>query len=175
MLAEKLSNIRLSQSLSKVASGDMSGLADIYERLGKQIFALAFSILNDRHDAEDAMQDTFVKLARYAHSYDQSGPARAWIMATARNAALDIAHERQRNAAGSEEELENVTDGSDIAAACEVNAMLETLEETDRHIVILRAANGYAFGEIGEVIGITAEAARKRYARAIRKLKDEFS
>ena len=168
-------NIRLSQSLSKVACGDMSGLADIYERSGKQIFALAFSILNDRADAEDAMQETFVKIAKYARSYDQNGFARAWIMAIARNAALDIARDRVKNAAGGDEELENVADGSDIASACEVNAMLETLEETDRQIVILHAVNGYTFGEIGEVTGVTAEAARKRYARAIRKLKDEFS
>ena len=173
MQTELTSSGRCARAVAAVARGDMQPLAVIYDELGRQIFALALSILNNSADAEDAMQDTFVRIARHAQTFDQNGNARAWIMAVARNAALDILR-RRREIPVPDGSFENTAQDGDFTRVYELNAMLSTLEEDDKQIVILKVVNGMKFGEIAAVFGITPEAARKRCARALEKLKAAY-
>ena len=166
-------NARLAKAITSVSRGDMQGLTVVYDQLGRQIFSLAFSMLNNYADAEDAMQETFLRLARYAGSFDPNGSPRAWIMTITRNAAYAILNDRIPAAA--QDVPETAPDGTDVASVCEVNEMLASLPEEDRQIIILKAVNGMKFGEIAQICGTTSEAARKRYKRALEKLKREFN
>ena len=151
----------------------MQRLDVLYEQLGRQIYALALTILNNRADAEDAMQDTFLKVARHAASFDEKGNARAWVMAIARNAALDIQTQRLRSVPV-EESPAIVAEEGDFTAECELKDLLSSLPDLERQIVLLKAAEGFRYAEIGETLGLTAEAVRKKYKRALQKLKSEY-
>ncbi|MBO4277634.1 MAG: sigma-70 family RNA polymerase sigma factor [Clostridia bacterium] len=151
----------------------MNGLTAIYHQLGRQIFSLAYSVLNNYSDAEDAMQDTFLRITKYAKNYDPQGNARAWIMAIARNAAVDTARARTEMPASGEPVYENAESQGDFTQVTEVNELLSVLPESEKEIVILKAVDGMSFREIGEIEGITPEAARKKYARAIALLKEK--
>ena len=72
----------------RVAQGDTGALRDLYERLSGNVFALVLAMLRSREDAEEVVQDTFVKLHRNAGRYrPDRGSARAWIYTIARNEA----------------------------------------------------------------------------------------
>ena len=165
-------NLECARALEKAASGDASALGVVYDRMAKKIFSLAFSILSDRDAAEDAMQETFLKILRHADCFRRGENARAWIMAIARNTSLDAL--RKRREYDADDALESVAVPDDFRDALEVNEMLKILDNTERDIVILKAVDGFRFGEIGNIIGISSDAARKRYRRAIQKLKTEY-
>lgn len=165
-------NAACAEAIAGIAQGDMQRLAVLYEQLGRQIYALAFSILNNRADAEDAMQDAFLKVARHAASFDPKGNARAWVMAIARNAALDIQSKRVP-IVPLEQDREEPAKG-DFTAEIELGSMLSRLPEIERQIVLLKAAEGFRYAEIGETLGLTAEAVRKKYKRALQKLRSEY-
>lgn len=172
VLSKVFANKACGDALIKISEGDMNGLTVIYDQLGRQIFSLAFSVLGNYSDAEDAMQDTFLRIARYAKNYDPAGNARAWIMAIARNAAVDTANRREIPSSG-EPVYENARAGGDFTEAEAVNALLAELPESERQIVVLKAVDGLSYKEIGAITGVTPEAARKKYTRAIALLKEK--
>ncbi|MBR0231898.1 MAG: sigma-70 family RNA polymerase sigma factor [Clostridia bacterium] len=172
MLSKVFANKACSDAIIKISEGDLNGLTVVYDQLGRQIFSLAMSVLNNYSDAEDAMQDTFLRIARYAKNYDPAGNARAWIMAIARNAAVDTARRREIPSSG-EPVYENAQARGDFTEVIEVNALLAALPESERQIVVLKAVDGSSYREIGEIMGITPEAARKKYERAIALLKEK--
>lgn len=75
-----------------VAAGDRVAFRALYDRLSGRVMATAMRILRDRSLAEDAAQETFVKIWRHAGKFDpKRGSPLAWVGIIARNAALDQA------------------------------------------------------------------------------------
>lgn len=160
----------IAEAVIKISEGETDRLTVLYDRLGRMIFALAMSILNNYADAEDAMQDTFVKVASSAGEFRPDGNAKAWIMAIARNCAVDRLRERAKSPVA-EPDGEIASDSPDVAEVCALNDLMSRLDETDRQIVVLRAVDRMRYGEIADVFGLTAEGVRKRYQRAIQKMR----
>jgi RNA polymerase sigma-70 factor (ECF subfamily) len=76
--------------LARIARGDRAALAALYEALGGQALAVALRVLASRSDAEEVLQDAFVEVWTRAASFDPDrGGARAWVLAIARNRAID--------------------------------------------------------------------------------------
>ncbi len=161
-------------ALKKIASGDMSGIDLIYDRLGRQIYTLALSVLGNEADAEDAMQETFIKIMNSAGTFAGTrGSAKTWILSVARHAAFDIL--RRRAAAPVEELGEDVPDAdgySGVEDRDEAERILGVLDETERQIVVLRAVERLRFREIAGIIGRSEERTRKKYALAIEKIRE---
>lgn len=160
------------RSLEKIAGGDISALGVIYERLGRQIIALSAAILRDHSYAEDVLHETFVKIIENIHTYRKSGNAKTWIMSVARNTALDMQKRRRRDA--------NIEDAGDLPDELDLTGVilesvaleraLQSLCETDRQIVVLKSMAGLSHRAIGEMLGLSEDAAQKRYRRALDRL-----
>lgn len=87
---------KLNSLVAAVAEGFAGCLDGIYEEAGGQMFAVALGILRDRALAEDAVHDSLIKIAKFAHKYKKGTSALAWIMTIVRNTALDLAKKRKR-------------------------------------------------------------------------------
>ena len=76
--------------MQRVAEGDEAAVADLYDRFNVLVFQAARQVLNSRAEAEDAVQEIFVRLWRTADRYD---PTRAklvtWVMLIARRHVID--------------------------------------------------------------------------------------
>jgi RNA polymerase sigma-70 factor, ECF subfamily len=72
----------------RLTQGDEAALQDLYERLSRQVFSLALEMLQNRQDAEEVLQDVFVKLVSHNGFNPQYGSARAYIYTIARNECL---------------------------------------------------------------------------------------
>ncbi len=84
--------------LAEMANGSETSFRTLYDTQANRVFAIALRILRDQQAAEDAVQETFVKLWRTAGRFEESrGSAKAWIGIIARNSALDMGRKRQPN------------------------------------------------------------------------------
>ncbi|MBO4413539.1 MAG: RNA polymerase sigma factor [Clostridia bacterium] len=154
-------------ALRKIAAGDMSGLELIYEKMGRQIYTFALGILGSEAEAEDVMQETFLRIMDHAGTW-RGGQARAWIMAITRNLAL----ERLRGRRAFEGSVRD--DGyfpPDRIEKDDIERALDSVSRDDRQIVLLRAVHRFKYSEISKITGYSEEAARKRYVRAIEKMR----
>lgn len=164
---------KVEEALKRISEGDMTGLTALYENLGRQIFALVFSIVKNYPDSEDAMQETFAKVTEKINTYRKDGNGRAWIMSIARNIAIDTLRKRKQTV--EIESLDYIPDEEDFTKAAEINDLLANLEEKDRDVVILKAVNGLKFKEICEIVELSQAATEKRYRRALGKLKKIYN
>jgi RNA polymerase sigma factor (sigma-70 family) len=72
----------------RLSQGDETALRDLFDRLSRQVFSLALEMLHNHQDAEEVLQDTFVKLFTQNGFNPQLGSARAYIYTIARNECL---------------------------------------------------------------------------------------
>ncbi len=159
-------------ALRRIARGDMDGLETIYDKLGRRIYLLAYSILGDTHAAEDVMQDTLIRISEGAHALREGGNAVAYILAVTRNLSID--HLRKRRREIPQEDLLGVgSDGREETVSTPFSALeaLGVLDEEERQIVTLKIEGGLKHREIAPILGISQAACEKRYRRALEKLK----
>jgi len=76
--------------LQRIAARDTAALAELYDRHSRLVFGLILRIVRDRGEAEDILQETFVRVWNRAEIYDaRIGGPLPWIVRVARNRALD--------------------------------------------------------------------------------------
>ena len=157
------------RALQRLAQGDTEALEIIYHKLGRKIYMTAYAVLGDTHTAEDVMQDTFLRLTEYAHTYRAESNAVAYILTVTRRLAID-AQQRRARELPAEEIFGGDTSEADGIPMRELEA-LRTLTEEDRQIVILRLDAGMKHRDIAALLGITTAACEKRYQQALERLK----
>lgn len=136
-----------------------------YEQYKTGIFRYALSIVKEPEAAEDVLQEVFVRLLS-GKGFPQPGKEQAYLYRMARNLCYDQLRRRKRY--GGESEQTGNTEGS--------YAYIELISQLDRkeqEIVTLKIVGGLTHREIAGIMGLTEHAAKKRYERAIQKLREE--
>src|SRR5688572_26939729 len=72
-----------------VKDGDLDSLSGLFERYHRPLFGFFYRILDDRAAAEDLVQDVFVRVLKYRHTFRGHGSFEAWLFHIARNARRD--------------------------------------------------------------------------------------
>lgn len=138
----------------------------LYNAHATEVYRLALVILRDVHLAEDVLQETFLKVYQTS-APPRPGKERAWLLAVARNSAYDELRRRRRETGP--EPL-----GEEPAPAWEYIDLLEGLSELERDIVSLHILGGLKHREVAALLGLTVHGEKKRYERALSKLRREM-
>jgi RNA polymerase sigma-70 factor (ECF subfamily) len=113
--------------MSRVAGGDADALGELYDRYGRVVFGVIYRMLGRPESAEEVVQNAFHSVWRQATAYrPERGSVRTWLLAIARNAAIDW-----RRSKGNRMDRETVIDES--------LSLVDDLRVEDRVIAGLRA------------------------------------
>ena len=140
------------------------------------VYRLVYHLAGNCHDADEFTQETFARALENWHTYRPGTNARAWFMRIATNLYLDERRKKQRrNLQPLPDEVPGRTDAPDKALETHEQAellrvALKELSETTRLVFHLRTTEGLAFREIGELAGLSEEAARWHMHQARVKL-----
>lgn len=161
------------KAILRIAEGDKDALKIIYKHMHRQIYAVAYSVLRDFSSADDVVQETYVRVMDKAFSYRKGTNPRAWVLSIARNIAIDLVRRRRFEEATLEEDnaSESRFDEPTLILSMEVKRALDALDDAERQIVTLKVYSGLRHAEIASLLGITAEASKKKYQRALQKLR----
>jgi len=158
------------------------GSQEAFAALTKRHLGLVYTVcrreLDTNEAAEDATQAVFLLLAQKANTL-RAGPSLAgWLFQTARFVARNARTQAARRAyyEGKAAAMQTPTEDSAAWADIEplLNRSLAALPARDREGVLLRFFQGLTFAEMGAVLGLSEDAARKRVARALEKLRRFF-
>jgi RNA polymerase sigma-70 factor (ECF subfamily) len=155
----------------------------LVEKHARMVFRLAFRITRNEADAEDVVQETFLKAFRAFDQYDSRASFSTWLFRIASNAAIDLLRRRR-----SRPETPSDFDGSGLPAAAstgpsphvaavsseigrQLSEALEELSPHERTAFVLRHYEGEPIEEIARALGIRANAAKQTVFRAVRKLR----
>lgn len=166
-------NAECEKAIIKIESGDHNALQTIHKYMNRQIYAVAYAVLRDFSSADDVVQETYVKIMEKAFSYRKGTNARAWVLSIARNIAIDIFRKRKFEC-HTDEVLDEIDrfDESSVLFSMEVKHALDMLDDEERQIITMKIYAGLKHKEIAPVLGINEEACKKKYQRAIAKLRE---
>ena len=116
--------------LDRIAGRDQAGLAELYDRHCRLLFSLILRILRDRGEAEDVLQEVFVRVWDRADSYNPSlGTPAAWLVRISRNRAIDRLRSRTVRAGIQAPEIDRPEQAADPAPDADPERFAASTEE----------------------------------------------
>lgn len=152
----------------------------LYQNTDRTVYSFILSIMKNPQDAEEVMQETYMKIWTSASSYQSQGKPLAWIFTIARNLCYMKFRDQKHRADMGLEELTGEETGElclpleNLADAIALRAALELLKEDERQIVLLHASAGLKHREIAASLGMPLATVLSKYNRSIKKLKQNL-
>ena len=160
-----------------VSEGNKEAFTALYRIAGTAVYAYALSILRNPAEAEDAMQDTFLKIRCAAAVYQPRGKAMAWILTITRNVCLMKLRQNKHLSLYALEDARGEPDWSpvtDLEDRLVLRSAMKVLSEEECQIVILHAVTGWKHREIAAQLQLPLSTVLSKYRRGLRKLKAEL-
>jgi RNA polymerase sigma-70 factor, ECF subfamily len=179
MPAQPIGSTWMWQETGKVLEGtdDLASLEAIVRQFSRFIFKIAYGVLRNSHDAEDVVQEVFLR----AHRSGTSGVAdmRAWLASLTFRVAVDRLRKPHAQDLGDLEPHTTEADAEHVAihrqSVQRVQRLIAALPAELRHPLILSAIEELNSRQIAEVLGISEAAVRGRIFRARQILKEKLA
>jgi len=165
-------------------SGDTELLSDLFNDYHQQVFRLAFHITLSHKDAEDIVQDVFLKLYYKLHQFEEKSKISTWIYRITLNTSIDSQRRFKKWKEGkplhliTEKEMnipkQNPNEHNSTEIAELLNRAITKLKRPFRTVLILRNFENFTYEDIAEILHITAGTVASRLNRAYTKLRIEL-
>lgn len=141
------------------------------EEYGNSLYRLCTVMLKNREDAQDAVQECFLRYITKAPDFTDYEHEKAWLIRVATNICKDMLRFRKHESFISLDEIRNLSSGENNA---QILGLLVSLEEKYRIIIHLHYVEGYSTDEISAMLGISSANARKRLQRGRDMLRELY-
>ena len=167
MLQQQPSELPDDRALARQAqAGVRAAFDDLVRRYQKKVYRIAFGILRSTHDADDAVQEVFIRAYRYLPSFDLARSFEGWLMGIAMNQARTL-RSRRRTPSGDTARMAVVgKPAPDSETHAAVLQALGALPEKQREAMLLHFNTDLTTQEIGEILGCSRGAAGVHLHRA---------
>lgn len=165
---------------AQAAAGDERAFRELYRLHVRPVYWIAHGILGSAADAEDVVQETFVTAWRKLPGFDlQSESILPWLATICRFQSANRLRQRRRDQAHTTDELDDALPSTvsveeqviTAALADRIAAEVGTLNDLDRAIFRLCAAEGYAYQAAAEALGVSHAVVRNRLSRVRTRLR----
>jgi RNA polymerase sigma-70 factor (ECF subfamily) len=170
--------------VAQVCAGDSGAFRVLVERHSRPVFRLAYRLTGNQEDAEDVVQETFLRAYRRLERFESRSGFGTWIHRIAVNCAMDLLRQRPRHqTAAPLDNFDGAADVPDEGAAgperlaesaqirAKLNRVLDELTPAERTAFMLRHFEGRSLAEIGRVLGLRTSATKHSIFRAVQKMR----
>jgi RNA polymerase sigma-70 factor (ECF subfamily) len=175
--------------IERLTAGDRSAFQELVEQYKKRIYGLAFNMIRNHHDAEDASQEVFIKAFRSFHTFRKDARLGSWLYQITVNTCRDYYRRKPREAAAfvslSEADAPAVetsawSDSPEKNAEARllqarIDLVLTTITEQERAAFVLRHYEELDLKSIAEVMEISVGSVKSYLFRGIRKIRRELA
>lgn len=158
-------------------NGSEQAFDQIYYSYYKLVYYQAYQVLNNKGDAEDVMQNTFIKFMDCIDVLDENSNLKQYLSTIAKNLAIDE-YRRKANTSNKREVVENIeTFGSNDKGYSESEFLISlkgVLEKDEAKVFVMKVVFDYTFKEIAEDLKVTTNVAEAKYYKALKKVKAHY-
>jgi RNA polymerase sigma-70 factor, ECF subfamily len=154
-----------------------TSLEGVYDQYARSLYRYALALTGSSDDAEDAVQEVFVRLAREAKTLRKMKNVKAYLFTATRNSAYSVLRSRRRRAELSESMLWNASvdtaaQSTDLSAeSAELRKAFAELPLEQRETLVLKVYDGMTFREIAAVVGASLGTVASRYRYGLARLR----
>lgn len=176
--------------VARARAGDRDAFRALVERHSRKIFRLAYRMTGNEQDAEDVVQETFLRAYRRLGRFESRSNFGTWLHRIAVNHSFDLLRRRQQQGEGQRTAQPDPSNESHWPAASQpsperlafsveikqkVASVLARTSVTERAAFVLRHFEGMPIEEIGQVLGLRTSATKHSIFRAVQKLRKELA
>lgn len=178
--------------VTRARGGDRHAYRQLVERYQRRVFAIAFEIVRNREDAEDIVQESFVKAFLSLRDFRGQASFYTWLYRIAYNMAIDFRRKIARRGGAVRERTPGAENGQAESAleavggasasphevlhrkeqARRIQEVLDGISEEHRAVIILREIEGMNYDEIARTVGISKGTVMSRLHYARKKLQE---
>ncbi len=147
-------------------------LEQAYEKYADILYRLALTHLKNPHDAEDTVQDVFIKYMNHFSIFADEEHERAWLIRTTVNRCYDLLRYNSRRTHESLDEIADVA-AADEELHTEIFQLLEKIPAKNKTVIILHYLEGFSIEEIARMLRISSSAVKMRLSRGREQMKEE--
>ena len=167
----------------KVKAGDLDKLGLLYERHKRRVFGFFYNMNGNASLSEDLVQNVFMRMLKYKHTYGGEGSFMAWMFRTARNVNYD--HYKKSKKRSGQKEIATVAYKIEDSERLEwkmdkkeditlLQKAMNLLSPERREILVLSKLKEMRYSEIAEILGCSEGAAKVKAHRALKELRTIF-
>jgi RNA polymerase sigma-70 factor, ECF subfamily len=169
----------LERLMARYQAGDFAAATALIHRLSPQLHRFFLAQFASRSDADDLLQETWLRIHKVRHTYRPSEPLLPWAYAIARHVRVDHYRKSLRTSAR-EQRLEEV---SSVPAAAnppsahpadDLAALLAPLSESQRELLAMLKVAGMSLEEVARATSSTVGSVKQKVHRAYKKLREEL-
>lgn len=186
--AAALPETALADALSRARAGDHDAFRELVERHSRAVFRVAYRITGRTEDAEDVVQETFLRAYRQLDRFESRANFGTWLHRIAANCAVDLLRARPRREMNEETETLERLSGGDANSAMpsperallghqiseHVARALGRLSDMERAAFTLRHFEGLSIEDISRTLGLRTNATKHSIFRAVKKMRHEL-
>lgn len=175
-------------AVDRARAGDADAFRELVERHSRAVFRVAYRMTGRVEDAEDVVQETFLRAYKQLHRFESRANFGTWLHRIAANCAVDLLRARPRREMTEEPEtLERLSDCHDEGALPSpersmlgvqikerVASALDRLTDMERAAFTLRHFEGLSIEEISQALGLRTNATKHSIFRAVKKMRREL-
>lgn len=167
----------IEQAILDMGKKNTESMGKLFELTKAAMYGYILSIIKNPHDAEDILQNTYIRIYDNAHMYLGKGKPLAWMFTIARNMCLMKMREQKHTTPISEEEWQLYYDENPYMSVEDkivISKALTTLSDEEAQIVTLHAVTGLKHREIAKQMGLSLPTVLSKYSRAVKKLQKQL-
>lgn len=181
-------------AVDDVLAGKRESFRVLVDRHGRKVFGLAYRMTGNEHDADDVVQETFLRCYKRLDSFESRSSFSTWLYRIASNCALDLLAKRKQEKAhiveseAQEDDLNPEERSLDYASTQpgpermllseelrqRVSDAMKRLTAVERTAFVLRHFEGQSITEIGGTLKLKDEAVKNTIFRAVKKMRSEL-
>jgi RNA polymerase sigma factor (sigma-70 family) len=165
--------------------GDRFAFGEIYEEFADVLFAYGIKITSDRELVKDCIQDLFYNIYRYNIKLQRPEYLEFYLFRSLKNDIIRKIKSSSQKASLTDDsvvlfdlkfqvEQENMDGESDELRLNALRRILQTISPQKREMLFLKFSTGLNYAEIGEIVGMSADAVKKQVYRTLDDLRDRF-
>lgn len=165
--------------IQQVLAGDKQAYAHFINKYKNQLYATILRMTKNPQDAQDLVQDAFIKVYRNLDKYDANGSFSSWLYRVAINHCMDEFRKKRYSTVQVEIDEERVVNSEHPELVFlkkeksrQLERLIATLPEDERLIILLRYVNEISYEEIGEVMDVPLSTVRNKLHRAKKKMRE---
>lgn len=164
------------KTIKKIKKGDKKAFRALYDLYYHSAMRASMSMLKSESDASDVVQETFIRVFKGIHTYDDSKPFKPWFFRILTNEVRRLIQKRKP-----EQDLDQVaqnkleqTHHSRSTDKEVLHEAMEQLKETHREALVLKYVEGFSEIEMSSILDISISAVKSRLFQARKLLKEEL-
>ncbi len=178
-------------AVERTLAGDREAYRALVDRHSRNIYRLAFRMMGNRQDAEEVVQESFLRGYQKLRQFAGNSNFGTWVYRIAANYAIDLLRQRKADDSRRAFSSSATQDGPELDLVCRMtdpgpsperiagsaqlaarmNAALNTLTPAERTAIVMRHWDGCAISEIAEVLNSSGNATKNTVFRAVAKLR----